>query len=447
MATIPNMSGFDVGLPANVDAEKTILGSILLDNIAYYETTERAIEADDFSLDSHRRIFLRMADLMESSRAVDIVTLAEELAKNKEVGSVGGVAYLASLTEGLPRRPVIEEYIRIVKDKSMARRLMAISAAAINQAADQSQTALEVGVAAIEDMEESLSRGHMRAGKDMSRILIEDMPRFDREASAPQVGVLGAELFTPELNRITCGIQAGELCLLCARPHQGKTEAAIQAVIANAKRGLRVHMHSLEMQDWQIVRRMIRYLAQIPVASMRDLRCLTAEDKAKVARAREELADLPIRIDDTHELTCSEYRSRCVLAAKRWKADLIVTDYAQLLLVPKAKSPVEEAKKQAETLRHIARDYCRTLALAQLRRAPPTDLNQYPDIEMIFGSSAYEQAAQIILLLHRTREKKTYTGEDFCLIGKIRELQYIEPLAIKATKWGAFEDRYVPAGN
>src|SRR3954454_15255716 len=162
MATIPNLTGFDAGLPANIDAEKTILGAILLDNAAHSEASEK-IDADDFSLDSHRRIFLRISDLMNSQRAVDIVTLAEELARNKEVESVGGVAYLASLTEGLPRRPVIEEYIKIVKDKSLLRRLMMICSQAIARAADQSETALEVLGAAeaglLEVSERSISNG------------------------------------------------------------------------------------------------------------------------------------------------------------------------------------------------------------------------------------------------------------------------------------------------
>ena len=107
MATIPDIT-LDAGLPANVDAEKTILGAILLDNAAHSEAAEK-LDADDFSLDSHRRIYLRMSELMDSQRAVDIVTLANELARYKEVEAVGGVAYLASLTEGLPRRPVIDD--------------------------------------------------------------------------------------------------------------------------------------------------------------------------------------------------------------------------------------------------------------------------------------------------------------------------------------------------
>jgi replicative DNA helicase len=201
-------------------------------------------------------------------------------------------------------------------------------------------------------------------------------------------------------------------------------------------------MFSLEMKAHQIARRMARYIAQVPVAQMRDPRCLNDTQRQQLKQARAELADLPIVIDDTHELTTSEYRSRSVLAAKRWKADLIVTDYAQLLMVPKAKSIIEAAPKQAEALRHIARDYCRTLALAQLRRSPPNDLNRYPDIEDILGSSAFEQAAQIILLLHRTREDKKYNGIDFCFLSKMRELQVIEPIFIRAERWGAFVDRH-----
>src|SRR5580700_6718893 len=170
MATIPDLRGFDAGLPANIDAEKTILGAILLDNAAHSETAEK-IEADDFSLDSHRRIFLRMTDLMNSQRAVDIVTLAEELARNKEVESVGGVAYLASLTEGLPRRPVIEEYIKIVKDKSLLRRLMGICSAAIARAADQSETALEVLGAAESSLMEVTEKGITRGLEPLDLIV------------------------------------------------------------------------------------------------------------------------------------------------------------------------------------------------------------------------------------------------------------------------------------
>ena len=133
----------DDGLPASVDAEKTILGAILLDNAAHAEAAG-VIKADDFSLDSHRRIFLRMSELIAAGHAVDIVTLSETLEQHKEIGSVGGRAYLFGLTEGLPRHPVIGEYIRIVRDKSALRRLMALCESVIAKAQDQSESAADL---------------------------------------------------------------------------------------------------------------------------------------------------------------------------------------------------------------------------------------------------------------------------------------------------------------
>ncbi len=129
-------------LPASIHAECTILGAILLDNAAHTEAEE--LQPDDFSLDSHRRIFLRMTELMNENHAVDIVTLSEKLFFYKERDSIGGVAYLASLTEGLPRRPRIKEYIAIIKEKAKLRRIMLVCSAAIAQAADQSTTASDI---------------------------------------------------------------------------------------------------------------------------------------------------------------------------------------------------------------------------------------------------------------------------------------------------------------
>jgi hypothetical protein len=159
---LPELS-FDSGLPANVDAEKTILGAVLLDNQALKEISI-TLEADDYSLDSHRRIWLRMADLYAAGRTIDIVTLSEELSKHKEIESIGGVAYLASLTEGLPRRPVIDEYIRIVADKGISRKIMLICSSITARAADQSETAaqtlsvLEAQLVQLKDRSRILSR-------------------------------------------------------------------------------------------------------------------------------------------------------------------------------------------------------------------------------------------------------------------------------------------------
>ena len=226
MATIPNLV-FDTGLPANLDAEKTILGAILLDNAAHSEAAEK-LEADDFSLDSHRRIFLRMSELMNEQRAVDIVTLANELARYKEIEAVGGVAYLASLTEGLPRRPVIEEYIRIVKDKSLLRKLMAICSAAIARAADQSETALEVSGCGREPAAGSQRKGHHAAASSRwTRLSPTPSERIDNLYKQSRE-VTGLATDFKELDSMTSGLQKGELIIIAARPSMGKTALADQ---------------------------------------------------------------------------------------------------------------------------------------------------------------------------------------------------------------------------
>ncbi|HET7183991.1 MAG TPA: DnaB-like helicase N-terminal domain-containing protein, partial [Terriglobales bacterium] len=124
-------------LPANVDAERSILGAILLDNFTYTQASSENLQPDDFSLDSHRRIYGRITELADSGRPVDLVTLAEELSRRKEIEAIGGVAYLSSLTDGLPHRPNIEQYVRIVKDKALLRGLIFASNAAIARAIDE----------------------------------------------------------------------------------------------------------------------------------------------------------------------------------------------------------------------------------------------------------------------------------------------------------------------
>ncbi len=429
----------DVQMPADIHAERTILGAVMLDNSRLYEAQE-TISADDFSLDAHRRIFLRMTELADYGSSIDCMTLRAILEKNRELECVGGFPYVLNLDDGIPHRPVIRDYVRIVKDKALLRKVMSIASSALALAETQSEPGIEVIGETMDSLNDAMATQKSTA-KQIQEILPDAVRRFEEIADRPQTGLLGAGFFTPMIDQATCGIQETELCLIAARPGQGKTEAGLQTALRNARNGLRVHIQSMEMKRDPLLWRMWRLMAQVPIQLMRDPRLLGPTLRRALQLAQEEIADLPIQIDDTHELTVSEFRSRAILAAKRWKADLLIVDYGQLLVVPRAKSAVEAAPKQAQTLSHIARDYCRTAALVQLRRCPPNDLNKYPDIEDIFGASQWEQAAQIILMLHRTRHEKEFTGEDFCFLGKMREGQWLRPFGIRATPWGEFQDR------
>src|SRR5215471_668768 len=131
------------GLPASIEAERAVLGAILLDNLTYSQASEHLL-ADDFSLDSHRRIYLRMMELAEASRPIDFVTLTEQLGQHKEIEAVGGVAYVTSLTDGLPRVKNIDHYVKIVKDKALLRQLIHACGTAIQQAYEQEAPAKEI---------------------------------------------------------------------------------------------------------------------------------------------------------------------------------------------------------------------------------------------------------------------------------------------------------------
>jgi replicative DNA helicase len=395
MATIPDLT-LDAGLPANVDAEKTILGAILLDNSAHSEAAEK-LEAEDFSLDSHRRIFLRMTELMDAQRAVDIVTLANELARYKEIEAIGGVAYLASLTEGLPRRPVIEEYIRIVKDKSLLRKLMGICSMAIARAADQGETALEVLGAAETQLMEVTEKGLSHGFQSLHQIVehsfgtIDNLYKQSREVTGLATG------FT-DFDRLTSGLQKGELIIIAARPSMGKTALAINmaqnaAIVSKAT----VAVFSLEMSKESLLRRMLASQAWV--------------DQRKLQNALGQLVESHLFIDDSAGISLAEMRAK----ARRLKQnagglDLIVVDYLQLMsaTVPSSgrknyENRTQEVSAISRGLKALAKELeVPVVALSQLSRASERrGDDKRPMLSDLRESGSIEQDADVVAFIHR----------------------------------------------
>ena len=407
MATIPDLR-LDAGLPANVDAEKTILGAILLDNSAHAEAAEK-LEANDFSLESHSRIFLRMTELMDAQRAVDIVTLANELARNKEVESVGGVAYLASLTEGLPRRPVIEEYIRIVKDKSLLRKLMGICSMAIARAADQSESALDVlGVAEAELMkvtEKGLTGGFQSLDQIVQHSFgtIDNLYKQIREVTGLATGF-------KQLDVMTSGLQKGELIIIAARPSMGKTALAINiAENAAVQSHATVAVFSLEMSKESLLRRMLASQAWVDQRKLQT-GFLGKEDQVKLQRALEQLVESRLFIDDTAGISMSEMRAK----SRRLKQtagglDLIVVDYLQLMSATLSggkkgfENRTQEVSAISRGLKALSKELeVPVVALSQLSRASERrGDDKRPMLSDLRESGSIEQDADVVAFIHR----------------------------------------------
>ncbi len=407
MATVPDLT-LEAGLPANLDAEKTILGAILLDNAAHAEAAE-FLKSDDFSLDSHRRIFLRMTELIDTSRTVDIVTLSNELARYKEVESVGGVAYLASLTEGLPRRPVIEDYVRIVKDKSMLRRLMGICSAAIAKAADQSQDAIGV----LDETESQLlevSQASLNQGLQPIDIIVRDsfgsidnLYKQSREVSGLATG------FT-DFDRMTSGLQKGELIIIAARPSMGKTALAINiAENAALRHGSVVAIFSLEMSRESLLRRMLASQASVDQQKIQKGFFGRAEQE-KLQAALSQLLETRIFIDDSAGSTVSEMRAK----ARRLKQnsgglDLVMVDYLQLMsaTLPGAsrkgfENRVQEVSAISRGLKAMAKELqVPVIALSQLSRSNEKRDDKRPMLSDLRESGSIEQDADVVAFIHR----------------------------------------------
>src|ERR1700723_1658788 len=408
MATIPDLT-LDTGLPANVEAEKTILGAILLDNAAHSEAAER-LTAEDFSLDSHRRIFLRMSELMDSQRAVDIVTLSHELSRYKEVESVGGVAYLASLTEGLPRRPVIDEYIRIVKDKSLLRKLMGICSMAIARAADQSESALDVLGAAEAQLMEVSEKGITQGLQPLDIIVRDSFGSIDNlYKQAREVTGLATD-FT-EFDRMTSGLQKGELIIIAARPSMGKTALAINiAQNAAVNHNAIVAVFSLEMSKESLLRRMLASQAWVDQRKLQT-GFLGREDHAKLQNALGQLVESRMFIDDSAGISLAEMRAK----ARRLKQthgglDLIVVDYLQLMsaTVPSSgkknyENRTQEVSAISRGLKALAKElHVPVVALSQLSRASERrGDDKRPMLSDLRESGSIEQDADVVAFIHR----------------------------------------------
>jgi len=408
MATFSDLR-LDAGLPANIDAEKTILGAILLDNAAHSEAAEK-LEADDFALDSHQRIFLRMSELINEQRPVDIVTLSNELARYKEIEAVGGVAYLASLTEGLPLRPVIDEYVRIVKDKSLLRRLMAICSAAIARAADQSETALEVLGSAESALLEVSEKGISHGFQSLDQIVAQSFGSIDNLYKQSRE-VTGLATNFIELDRNTSGMQKSELVIIAARPSMGKTAFAINiaqnaAINSNAV----VAVFSLEMSKESLLRRMLSSQAGVDQRKLQT-GFLGREDHGKLTHGLEQLIEARLFIDDTAGISLAEMRAKARrLKQNAGQLDLIVIDYLQLMsaTLPTAggkryENRTQEVSAISRGLKALAKELdVPVIALSQLSRASERrGDDKRPMLSDLRESGSIEQDADVVMFIHR----------------------------------------------
>jgi len=387
-------------LPHNLDAERSILGAILLDNHALNPAVEK-LKTDDFFLDPHRRIFERMIALAEAQQAIDLVTLTEDLHRSGGLEAAGGAAYLAQLVDGVPRISNIEHYARIVKEKSMLRNL-AHTALAIQERA----LAAEEDADAILDNAESsifeLADDRIRAGLIGVKDLVRDNWTRIEKVFMGGRQITGLACGYPELDRETAGLQPSELIILAARPSMGKTALALNIAENVAVRNRQtVAVFSLEMSKESLLLRLLASHAKVDAHKFRT-GFVKHDDWAKVAVSLNELADAPLWIDDSASASVLEMAAKARRLARDKNLALVIVDYLQLVTARgRFGNRNEEVSSISRALKAMAKELkVPVLVLSQLTRGPEKDKRD-PQLADLRESGAIEQDADVVLFINR----------------------------------------------
>ena len=402
------------GLPVSMEAERSILGAILLDNSLYDQAAEN-LTPDDFSLDAHRRVYSRMRDLQESGRPVDMITLVEELDRRKEVEAIGGVAYLSSLIDGVPDRPSIEHYVRIVRNKALLRGLINLAQNAIAEAIEHSDEAEEV-LGRAEQAIFQLSENRIGQGfMNIPSIIKGSFGSLEELLDRGQE-ITGLETHYTLLDKLTSGLQPSDLIIIAARPSMGKTALAMNiAENAAVLDGKVVGVFSLEMSREALLMRMLASHAQV---DSKDLRqgFLTKDDMRKLTRATEQLSHSKLFIDDSPGISVSEMRAKARRLRQTEGLDLLIVDYLQLMsAVPiggkRFENRTQEVSAISRGLKALAKELnVPVVALSQLSRAPESRGGDHrPQLSDLRESGSIEQDADVVAFIFR---EEVYKKDD-----------------------------------
>jgi len=393
-------------LPHNAEAERTVLGAVLVDNSAFNSAAE-LLTRDDFYREAHRRIFDAMAVLAERSEPVDLVTLKDELTRGAALEGVGGASYLGSLVDGVPRITNVEQWSRIIKEKAILRNLIHASNRIVQSCYEAGEDAAEI----LDRAEKSifdLAEERIRQGFVGIREIVKGSFRTIDQLSQSRDLVTGVPTGFVDLDEKTTGLQKGDLIIVAGRPAMGKTSLCLNiAQNASRRTGEAVGLFSLEMSKEQLVLRMLCSDARVDAHRLRT-GGLGEKDWARLAKAYAELSACNIFIDDSASVTPLEMRAKC----RRLKAEhglgLVIVDYIQLMsLGGRVENRQQEIAAISRSLKGLAKELAvPVVALSQLSRAPEArgKGEKRPQLSDLRESGALEQDADVVMFIYREEE-------------------------------------------
>jgi replicative DNA helicase len=391
------------GLPANIDAERFILGSVLLNDARFIEIAG-VIADDDFQLEKHRRIFSRMMQLHERGEKIDRVTVANELQRYNELQAVDGLSYLVSLDDGLPHISNLESYIKIVRDKAMLRRIILASQHLMNRAllGEEDPGAILAGA------EETLLRlGEARTEKGLTTPL-EVIQNYQGGLNAfldPSKRIKGISTGFTKLDEMTGGFHSGELIILAARPSMGKTAFALNIAWHVATRlFLPVAVFSLEMSQESLLTRMLCAAARVDSQRFRT-GYLNEKERQQLRAAANQMVEAPIYLDDTAGANLMDMHAKLRrLQQAGQKIGLVIVDYLQLMSTKgRSENRNQEVSQISRGLKLLSKELdCPFLVLSQLSRATETRQGDHrPQLSDLRESGSIEQDADLVGFIFR----------------------------------------------
>jgi replicative DNA helicase len=397
-------------LPHNLDAEKSVLGAILIHNDAFNSAAE-VIDSRDFFRDAHRRIFDRMVALSERGGAIDFVTLKEELSRAGELDEVGGPAYIASLADGVPRSANVEYYAKIVKEKSTLRSLIHSA----NKILTEAYEAEEEPDLLLDEAERAIfaiAEDRIRQGFVPLRDLVQSSFATIEKLQQHKGLVTGVPTGFVDLDEMTSGLQPSDLVLVAARPSMGKTSFVLNiAQHVGTSTDMTVGFFSLEMSKEQLFMRMLTSEARIDAHRFRT-GFLNEKDYGRLSHALGTLAEARVFIDDTASIGVLEMRAK----ARRLKAEhglhLLIIDYIQLMQGRgRFESRQTELASISRSLKGLAKELgVPIVALSQLSRAPETRSDHRPQLSDLRESGALEQDADVVMFIFREEQYRDADG-------------------------------------
>ncbi|HYS53036.1 MAG TPA: replicative DNA helicase [Thermoanaerobaculia bacterium] len=403
----------DRPLPQNPDAERAVLGSILINNNAFYRVVG-LIDTEDFFKDAHRSIFATMRALAEQSREIDTLTLKDELGKRAQLEQVGGAAYISSLSDGIPDIANVERYARIVKEKSMLRRLIVMGNSVMRAAFDAPNEPAEVLNIAEQSLyriaEGSIDKGFVA----LDRITRKNMEAIEALQHAGKL-ITGIPTGYDRFDEFTSGFQAQDLIIIAARPSMGKTSFMMNIAEAIAipdregqarapsHRMYSVGVFSLEMSKEQIGLRMLSSASGVSNHLIR-AGMLSERNWRELAEASTRLAKAKIYVDDTPGIDVMELRAKARRLKMEAGLDLVMVDYLQLMAVKgKVESRNQEISQISRGLKGIAKELNLPLiSLSQLSRRPEQRTGDHrPQLADLRESGSIEQDADLVAFIYR----------------------------------------------